>query len=241
SFTREDVQRTAAADVGRARPRASETLPSAQAAVARAVSRSHREIVPLRITARIDMTAAKKFHAESAATGSKISYDALFLKVLAAAIREIPLVAARLEVDQIIFPEGIHLALAIGLDNELFLPVVHNVGQKSLAALESEIQEVVGQVKNHTLKYGRMTGGCMAISNLGMYPIETFEAIIFPEHSAILAIGAIQNCPVAVETRIEVRPMATVNLTVDHRLINGRLAARFLTRVKQSMEAGTFA
>jgi pyruvate dehydrogenase E2 component (dihydrolipoamide acetyltransferase) len=80
----------------------------------------------------------------------------------------------------------------------------------------------------------------MTLSNLGMFPVESFDAIIFPEHSAILSVGAAQKRPVVVGERIEIRPVAVATLAADHRLINGRAAALFLTKVKEVMESGVF-
>ena len=80
----------------------------------------------------------------------------------------------------------------------------------------------------------------MTLSNLGMYPIESFDAIIFPEHSAILAVGSAQKRPVVINNSVAIRPMVTAKLAVDHRLINGRTAAAFLSRLKQILESGRF-
>jgi pyruvate dehydrogenase E2 component (dihydrolipoamide acetyltransferase) len=78
----------------------------------------------------------------------------------------------------------------------------------------------------------------MALSNLGMYPIEDFQAIIFPEHSTILAVGSVQKKAVVRDDRVEIRPLATAKLAVDHRLINGRTAAEFLSKFKEVIEFG---
>jgi pyruvate dehydrogenase E2 component (dihydrolipoamide acetyltransferase) len=82
-----------------------------------------------------------------------------------------------------------------------------------------------------------MTGGCITLTNLGMYPIESFDPIIFPEHSSILAVGAVQKKPVVLNDSVAIRSMATVKVAVDHRLINGRTAAEFICKVKEIMEA----
>ena len=81
----------------------------------------------------------------------------------------------------------------------------------------------------------------MTLSNLGMYPVDWFEAIIFPGQSTILSLGAIERRPVVVENLIEIRPTATVCLAADHRLINGRIAAEFLTKLKEIVESGAWA
>ena len=237
--TREDVLRASKAQAREA-PAAGEGLPRSQAAVARAVLRSSREIPHLRVTASIDMTASQELRSRAQTSGTKISYDAIFLKAMAGAIQAVPLVAARLDGERVVRPKGIHIAVAIGLENELFLPVIRDVDRKDLLILQQEISALSSRAKTGGLKADEMTGGCMALSNLGMYPIESFDAIIFPEHSAVVALGAVQSKPVVVGERLEVRPVAIVTLAADHRLINGRTAAQFLSKVKEIVESGTF-
>ena len=236
TITREDVLRAGKAGPAEAAA-PGEELSRSQSAVARAVLKSVREIPHLRIEAIVDMTAAEGIRDQSATTGNKVSYDAVFLKAMAGAIQAVPLIAARLEGDRVIHPEGVHIALAVGVGNDLFLPVVRDVDGTDLPALQSEIADLASQAKAGTLRPEQMTGGCMTLSNLGMYPIESFDAIIFPEHSAILAVGAVERKPVAADDHVEIRPLATLSLAVDHRLINGRAAAEFMARVKEIVES----
>ena len=239
-ITREDVQRASreqdTSALGATLP--GEPLPHAQVAVARAVRKSWKEIPHLSITASIDMTSAQEMRARSDVNGARLSYDAIFLKAMARAAGSVPLVAAKLEGEQIIRPRGIHIALAIGLDNELHLPVIRDVEKKDLASLQKEVADLVAKVKARTLKPDQMSGGSMALSNLGMYPIDAFDGIIFPEHSTILTVGAIQLKPVILEGEVKARPLVTVKLAADHRLINGRTAAAFLSKVKEIIESG---
>jgi pyruvate dehydrogenase E2 component (dihydrolipoamide acetyltransferase) len=235
-ITREDV--LLASRAAKAGAKAGEPLSRAQTAVARAVLRSWKEIPHLHISAIVDMTATQKVRAESESNGYRPSYDAIFLKAMARAIQAVPLVAARLEGDRVVRVPGIHIALAIGFENELALPVVRDVDQKDLHSLQREISELAGKVRTGTLKPEQLTGGCMALSNLGMYPVDAFEGIIFPEHSALLTTGRVQKKAVVVGDRVEVRPMARVTLSADHRLINGRTAAEFLAKVKEAVELG---
>lgn len=232
-ITREDVQRTA-----KAVPAGGEPLPRAQAAVAKAVLQSVQTIPHLRVTASMDMTAAQQLREEARASGKKLSYDAILLKALAKAIEAVPLVAAKLEGERIIHPEGIHLAIAVGRGEDLLLPVVRDVDKKEISAIQRDIADFAGRAGSGEIKPEEMTGGCMTLSNLGMYPIESFDAIIFPEHSAILSVGATQKKPVVVKDRVEIRSLALATLAVDHRLINGRTAAEFLSKVKEFIESG---
>jgi pyruvate dehydrogenase E2 component (dihydrolipoamide acetyltransferase) len=236
-ITREDVLR-ASQPVPQATVPGGERLPRAQAAVARAVQRSWRDIPHLYITAVLDMSMVERIRAESERKGKKLSYDAIFLKALALAAEAVPLVAAKLDDERVIRPQGIHIAFAIGLENELFLPVLRDVGKKDLATLQAEVTDLVTKVRSRSLKSEQMAGACMALSNLGMYPIEDFQAIIFPGHSSILAVGSVQKKAVVRDGRVEIRPLATAKLAVDHRLINGRTAADFLSKLKEIIECG---
>lgn len=240
-ITREDVIRASRAATATSSDGSGEPLSRAQSAVARAVSTSNREIPHLRITAEIDMTAVDRIRAQHETDGTSVGYDAIFVKALAQAIHAVPLVAAHLQGQHVVRPQGIHIAVAVGFGDNLFLPVVRDVDRKDLAAVQSEIAALAAQAKGGTLKAEQMTGGCMTLSNLGMYPITSFDAIIFPEHSSILSVGAVQDKPVVVDGEVTAGRVATVRLAVDHRLINGRTAAAFLTEVKQLVEAGAIA
>jgi len=239
-ITREDVQRahSAPSSVATGAPFSGEQLSRMQAAVARAVQKSWKEIPHLSISASIGMSRALELREKSQAGSSKISYDAIFLKAMARAAAKHPLFLARLEGERIVRPQGVHIALAVGFADELYLPVIRNVDQKDLDTLHLEISDLAEKIKSHTLKVEPLSGATMALSNLGMYPIESFDAIIFPEHSSILTVGSIQSVPAVINGKVEIRPTVMVKLAADHRLINGRAAAEFLTEVKNTIESG---
>jgi len=232
-ITREDVLAAS-----RAAPVNAEPLSRSQLAAARALLKSWREVPQFSMSITLDMTAAQRIRAQSEAEGQRPSYDAIFLKAMAGAIAAVPLMAAKLEGERVVRPQGTHIALAVAFENELFLPVIRDVERKDLRCLSSEIAALSSQIRSGRLKTEQMAGGCMALSNLGMYPIEAFEGIIFPGHSAILTLGTIQKKPVVVDERVEIRPLATAKLAADHRLINGRTAAEFLSKLKVIIESG---
>jgi pyruvate dehydrogenase E2 component (dihydrolipoamide acetyltransferase) len=236
-ITREDVLKASTATPSA--PKEAGDQPSrGQAAVARAVSRSWKEIPHLYVSASIDMTAAVKARGDKDAKGVRPSFDAIFLKALARAIAAVPLIAARWEGERVVKTPGIHIALAVGFGNDLFLPVIRDVNEKNLQTLQVEIDAVSAGVRAGSLKPEQMAGGCTALSNLGMYPVDAFEGIIFPGHSSILTVGTVRGTPVAVDGRVEVRPMVKATLGADHRLINGRVGAEFLSKVKEVLESG---
>ena len=238
-ITREDVLKAKTATAGApAAPEAGEQPSRGQAAVARAVSKSWKETPHLYVSMSIDMTAAVRARGDKDAAGGRPSFDAIFMKALAKAIEAVPLIAARWEGERVVKTPGIHIALAVSAGSDLFLPVIRDVNQKSLPALQAEIAAVSSSVRAGSLKPEQMAGGCMALSNLGMYPVETFEGIIFPGHSSILTVGTVRETPVVVDGRVEIRPLVKATLGADHRLINGRMAAEFLSKVKEVLETG---
>jgi len=226
--------RTTRDDVLRARqagPKAAAAPARGQAAVARAVERSHREIPPLTVAVSIDMSAALRLRERPPCAGRKAFFDALFLKAMALALEAVPFIASAR-------PPGIHIAFACGHGNDLVLPVVREVNRKDLAVLQDEIAALTARAAAGWLKLEEMTGGILALSNLGMYPVDWFEAMVFPGHVAVLALGAVRPVPVVMDGSIEARPVVSCTLTADHRLVNGRTAADYLTRIKTIVEAG---
>jgi pyruvate dehydrogenase E2 component (dihydrolipoamide acetyltransferase) len=215
-ITREDVMRA-----GR------EPQRDRQAAVAAAVTKSNAEIPHLRVAVTIDMSAVERMRA-----AGRISYDAIFLKAMAGAAKAVTFAGA---------PQAVHIAVAVSSGNDLLLAVVPDVERKPLDALQDEVEDLAARARQGALRIEEMTGARMALSNLGMYPVDWFEAIVFPGHSAILALGAVAPRPVVCDGRVEVRPTVTAVLAADHRSVNGRAAAMYMTRLKEIIEAGTLA
>lgn len=214
-ITREDVMRASR-----------EPQPARQAAVAAAVTKSNAEIPHLRVAVTIDMSEVERLRA-----AGKIGYDAIFLKAMAGAAKAVPFPAA---------PQATHIAMAVAKGDDLLLPVVRDVERKDLHALQGEVETLVARAREGALRLEETTGARMALSNLGMYPVDWFEAIVFPGHSAILALGAVAPRAVVREDRVEARPMVTVVLAADHRSVNGRAAAMYMTKLKEIVEAGLF-
>jgi pyruvate dehydrogenase E2 component (dihydrolipoamide acetyltransferase) len=240
--TREDVLRakaggpaTAAATAGRGR--AGTPLPKEQLAVARTVARSNREIPTIDLTASIDMSAVieqrQKLIQQSA---RKISFDAFFVRAVAESIQKFPSFAAHAD-DEHFFPhEAIDVCVAVSHDRKLYLPAVRGADRLTLEEIQAEIERIVERIRGGRVSLAELSGGCMTVSNLGMFPVESFQMIIPPEQSAALAVGATQERPVVRLGQIVVRPLATVALSVDHRMINGAEAAEFLGSLKKTLE-----
>ncbi len=127
-------------------------------------------------------------------------------------------------------------ALAIGEGYELYTPVIRNAHMLSVEEIDSSIKRLLDKAKNNAFAPADMTGGTLTVSNLGMYPVQSFSAIIPPDQVAIVSMGASEHTSVVKSGEIVLRPLAAMTLSVNHRLINGREAAEFLTRVKQCIE-----
>ena len=238
-LTRADLVRAAeAASAGDGdSPAEGRPLSENQVVVARRVSRSQREIPPIDLTARLDMSAilAQRKQLQDTAD-TKVSIDAFLMAAIAGAMRDFPHFRARLEGEAVIDSDDVNAGIAIGLGEQLFTPVVVHADRLSVQELDAAIGELRARAESGRLTPGDLEGGTLTISNLGMYPILTFSAVIPPGQVAIVSVGIIELTPIATNDSIEIIPAAQVTLSVDHRLINGREAAQFLTTVKAAAE-----
>jgi pyruvate dehydrogenase E2 component (dihydrolipoamide acetyltransferase) len=239
-LTREDVlrERDSAPKAGAS---AAGSLSRHQASVARAVTQSHREKPTFRVNAQVEMTRAVAFRERGKLSGAAVSYDALFVKAAAMAISEQPLFRSWLRGDNLVTHQDTAVAFAVSVGDELYAPAVRGADRKSVAEISRDIGALAEKAKSHSLASMDAADSCFLVSNLGMFPVFSFDAIIYPEHCAALAVGSITQTPVAGAEGVRVAPVAVLTLTVDHRLINGRHAAQFTARVKEILETGAFA
>jgi pyruvate dehydrogenase E2 component (dihydrolipoamide acetyltransferase) len=206
-------------------------LGTLQSIVAARVSQSHREKPVYRVTMRVDMTRT------IAARGGR-SFTAFFVKACAAAVTEMPVFRKWLAGSQVRSHDTTDIAVAIGVDDDLFAPAVRNAGARGLDEISADIEKLAAQARARSLGASDSEGTCFLVSNLGAYPVDSFDAVIAPEHAAALAVGAAVATPVAADGEVRIVPLAAMTLSVDHRLVNGGTAARFLSRVKQLLEEG---
>ncbi|MBU2498692.1 MAG: 2-oxo acid dehydrogenase subunit E2 [Proteobacteria bacterium] len=169
--------------------------------------------------------------------GVKISFNDIVIKIVSKALKEFPTVNASFLKDRIRVHKAINIGVAVAVDEGLVVPVVRNADQKSIAQISREMRELVTKARNRKLLPDEFQGGTFTISNMGMFGVETFHAIINPPESSILAIGAIIPKPVVMEGEITVKPCLKLSLSVDHRAVDGAVAARFLARLKELVEA----
>ena len=147
-----------------------------------------------------------------------------------------PYVNASLRGDQIVTWDDVHLGVAMSLEDYLIVPVLREAQAKNLEQIVAGLGDLVERARLKRLTPAEMTGGTFTISNLGMFGIESFTAIINPPESAILAVGKIVDTPVSVDGEVVVRPMMNLTLCVDHRIADGAAGARFLADLKSALE-----
>jgi 2-oxoglutarate dehydrogenase E2 component (dihydrolipoamide succinyltransferase) len=168
--------------------------------------------------------------------GVRLGFNGFFVKAVCAGLAEFPAVNAEIDGDDIVYKHFVHMGIAVGGANGLVVPVIRDADQKSLAEIEAEIAGFGKAAKEGTLKLEQLSGGTFSITNGGVYGSLMSTPILNPPQSAILGMHKIQDRPVVVGGKIEIRPMMYLAVSYDHRIIDGREAVSFLVRVKESLE-----
>src|SRR5699024_2072416 len=193
-----------------------------------------------RLTSKVEADALMAFRAEInerlAATGDKISLTDLLPRACAVMLRAHPEVNASWNGDSIIRRGAVNVGIAVALDSGLIVPVISNADHKSVSRIGRESRDLADRAKSGKLHPDEFTGGTFSISNLGMYGIDDFTAIINPPEAAILAVGAAVDEPVVRDGELTTRTVITMTMTVDHRVLNGAEAAVFLGDLKSLLE-----
>jgi 2-oxoglutarate dehydrogenase E2 component (dihydrolipoamide succinyltransferase) len=166
----------------------------------------------------------------------KLGFMGFFVKACVQALKDIPAVNAEIDGDDIIYKNYYHIGVAVGTEKGLVVPVVRDCDQKSLAQIEKEIADLGRRARDGTLKIEEMQGGTFTISNGGVYGSLMSTPILNAPQSGILGMHKIEERPVAVAGKVEIRPMMYLALSYDHRLVDGREAVTFLVRVKEILE-----
>ena len=168
--------------------------------------------------------------------GVKLGFMGFFVKACTGALREVPSVNAEIDGADIIYKNYYHLGVAVGTDKGLVVPVVRDCDKLSLAGIEKTIASLGTRARAGQLKIEEMQGGTFTITNGGVYGSLMSTPILNVPQSGILGMHKIQERPVAVAGKIEVRPMMYLALTYDHRIVDGKEAVTFLVRVKEALE-----
>ncbi|MEZ4589834.1 MAG: dihydrolipoamide acetyltransferase family protein [Chloroflexota bacterium] len=213
--------------------------------IAERLTQSYQTIPHITFTVAANMTAVlalrQRLNAAADKAGTaRVSVTAVLAKVCAWALGRHALVNASWGENGIQLHRQANIGIAVALDDGLIVPVVADAAAKGLQAIAAEVQELTARARNGRLQPQDVQGGTFTISNLGMLGVDQFTAIINPPQSAILAVGRTVKQPVVVETptgdELVIRPMMQMTLSVDHRIIDGAVAARFLQDVVAGLE-----
>ena len=168
--------------------------------------------------------------------GVKLGFMSFFVRACVQALKEVPSVNAEIDGTDIVYKNYYHVAVAVGIEKGLVVPVLRDCDTKSFAQIEKEIADFGRRARDGALKIEEMQGGTFTISNGGVYGSLMSTPILNAPQSGILGMHKIQERPVAVAGKIEVRPMMYLALSYDHRIVDGREAVTFLVRVKECLE-----
>src|SRR6266446_6947487 len=168
--------------------------------------------------------------------GSKLGFMGFFVKACVQALKDIPAVNAEIDGTDLIYKNYYHIGVAVGTDKGLVVPVVRDCDHKTIAEIEKSIADFGRRARDGQLKIDEMQGGTFTITNGGIYGSLMSTPILNAPQSGILGMHKIQERPVAIAGKIEIRPMMYLALSYDHRVIDGKEAVTFLVRVKESLE-----
>jgi 2-oxoglutarate dehydrogenase E2 component (dihydrolipoamide succinyltransferase) len=189
----------------------------------------------------VDMSAIMALRAEyrdafEKKHGVRLGFMSFFVKACVAALKEFPAVNAEIDGDDIVYKHNVHMGIAVGGPTGLVVPVIRNIGTMSFAEIEKQISEIGRRVRDGTLKLEELTGGTFSITNGGVYGSLMSTPILNPPQSGILGMHKVQERPVAIAGKVEIRPMMYLAVSYDHRIVDGREAVSFLVRVKEVLE-----
>jgi 2-oxoglutarate dehydrogenase E2 component (dihydrolipoamide succinyltransferase) len=171
--------------------------------------------------------------------GVKLGFMGFFVRACVQALKEIPAVNAEIDGADIIYKNYYHIGIAVGTERGLVVPVVRDCDHKSLAEVEKSISDFGRRARDGSLKIEEMQGGTFTITNGGIYGSLMSTPILNAPQSGILGMHKIQERPVAIGGKVEIRPMMYLALSYDHRIVDGREAVTFLVRVKENLEDPT--
>src|ERR1700730_6380560 len=170
------------------------------------------------------------------ADGYRISVNDFVIRAAALALRQVPAANASWSDDAILLWDSVDISVAVALDDGLITPIVKQADHKGLAAIAGEMKDLVVRARAGKLKLDEFQGGTFSISNLGMYGIRDFAAVINPPHGGILAIGAGEQRPVVRNGALAIATVMSCTLSCDHRAVDGAVGAQFLAAFRKLVE-----
>jgi pyruvate dehydrogenase E2 component (dihydrolipoamide acetyltransferase) len=192
----------------------------------------------LRITADMSRTLAARARVNELleSQGEKVSINDFILKATANALERHPAVNAQWTGDAIRWHYRVHLGVAVAVEDGLITPVIRDANRKGLVQISREVRELAARGREKKLQPEEYTGSTFSVSNLGMFGIHEFTGIINPPEAGIIAVGGIEETPVAEGGQVVVKPLMKVTMSCDHRVIDGATGAGFLQTLKEMLE-----
>lgn len=204
--------------------------------IARRLTEVHQQVPVFFLTVTLDTSGLVALKEAAAKRDIKVSYNDILLKCIASALVDVPEVNATWQGDSIVRRGSVDLSIAVALPDGLITPVVRNAEQKGIRQIAAEVRALAGRAKEGKLQPEEYTGGSFSVSNLGMFDIEHFTAILNPPEAAILAVGEVKEVPVVEDGVLCIGWRTKVTMTCDHRVIDGALGARFLQALRKYVE-----
>ena len=211
--------------------------------IARRLTEAKQTIPHFYVSMDIEIDALLKLREELNAKSPKegpgafrLSVNDLIIKAAAVTLRRVPRVNASYTEDNIILYDDVDISVAVSIPDGLITPIVRKADQKGLAAISNEMKDLIARAKTGKLKPEEFQGGGFSISNMGMYGVSDFAAVINPPQAAILAVASGQQRPVVKDGQVVAATMMTCTLSVDHRVVDGALGAEWLAAFKSVME-----
>ena len=212
-------------------------LSRAEQVAAERLTASYQQIPHIHLSMDVSAVWLQQFRTGYQLEGKKISFNDLIVKATARTLSEFPRVNSLEDGGHFRYASQINVGVAVAAEQGLVVPVIHDAAEKTVEEIALEGTRLIDAARHGQLRPDDMMGGTFTISNLGMFGISRFTAIINPPQVAILAVGAIENRVVASGVdAFAVRPQLTLTLAADHRVVDGALGARFLARLKEVLE-----
>lgn len=185
---------------------------------------------------KVDMSESVRFRAKLKAADIKVSYTDILIKAVSHALMKFPMLNSTVRGNDIITRNYVNMGVAVAIDGGLIVPNIKDAQAKSVVEIHAQVADLAGKAKEGKLTREEYTDGTFTITNLGMYDVDEFTAVINPPEAAILAVGKITDTPVVENGEVVIRPIMTLSLTYDHRIIDGAPAAQFLQYVKTLLQ-----
>ncbi len=224
-------------------PHTTVPLSTMRKVIARRLAEAKQTVPHFYVSTDVDIDPLLKLRAElnakspkEGAGAFKLSVNDLLIKAAAVTLRRVPKVNASYTEDAAILYEDVDISVAVSIPDGLITPIIRKADQKGLAAISNEMKDLASRAKNAKLKPEEFQGGGFSISNMGMYGVSTFAAIINPPQAGILAVAAGQQRPVVRDGSVAVATIMTCTLSVDHRIVDGALGAEWLAEFKKIVE-----